>query len=413
MALFARSRRTSNVVGPVFDGDIPPRPVMTQANLPRINTDTALKHSAVWACVRLRADLVSSFPCDVYRKVQGVQFEVPKPMVLQAPGGENWSYMQWMWATQSDLDRCGNTVGIIKAKDGGGRPALIELAATSDVVIRQLKTGEVKYKIGRDEFDAEDIWHERQFTASGMVVGLSPVAYAASSLMEYASMQQFAIDWFTNMGVPRGRLVHKTKRLDTKEARIMKDRYRATVNNGDLFVHGEDWDFHLLAAEQAGVEFIEGRKHGVADAARYFGAPLDLIEAAVQAGGNINYANVTQRHLQFLILHLDPAVKRREEAMSRRLLAAPRYVKLNRDSLLAMDPLQRAQYLGLMVKYRLMTNPEAREKDDRPPLTQADIDEFEKIYGPPGGVQPDQPGSSNSNSDGGGNPADSAVDKVG
>jgi hypothetical protein len=48
-----------------------------------------------------------------------------------------------------------------------------------------------------------------------------------------------------------------------------------------------------------------------------------------------------------------------------------------------MDPQQRATYLKTMIDSRLMTNTEAREKDDLPPLTPGQIAEFEKIYGKP------------------------------
>ena len=52
----------------------------------------------------------------------------------------------------------------------------------------------------------------------------------------------------------------------------------------------------------------------------------------------ITYANISQRNLQFLIMHLGPAVGRREDAFSRKLVSNPRYVKLNTDALLRMDP---------------------------------------------------------------------------
>ena len=35
----------------------------------RVTPDSALASSAVWACLRLRADLVSTMPIDTYRKV--------------------------------------------------------------------------------------------------------------------------------------------------------------------------------------------------------------------------------------------------------------------------------------------------------------------------------------------------------
>ena len=44
-----------------------------------VTPSTALRHSAVWACRRLRGDLVSTLPIDVFRIVDGVQVEMSKP----------------------------------------------------------------------------------------------------------------------------------------------------------------------------------------------------------------------------------------------------------------------------------------------------------------------------------------------
>ena len=58
-------------------------------------------------------------------------------------------------------------------------------------------------------------------------------------------------------------------------------------------------------------------------------------------GSSLTYANVTQRNLDFLIMHLGPSVVRRERSLSQ-LLPRPRFVKLNPSALLRMDDETRA-----------------------------------------------------------------------
>jgi hypothetical protein len=70
-----------------------------------VNNETALRHSAVWACLRLRANLISTMPVDAFRRAAGVQIEVTKPPVLVIPGGERVGIMEWLYSTQFDLDR--------------------------------------------------------------------------------------------------------------------------------------------------------------------------------------------------------------------------------------------------------------------------------------------------------------------
>ena len=102
-------------------------------------------------------------------------------------------------------------------------------------------------------------------------------------------------------------------------------------------MHGKDYEYDMVQANVAGTEWIEGRRFGLADIARFFQCPADLIDAAVSAPGTLTYASISQRNLQFLIMQLGPAVIRRQNKLSN-LLPAPRYVKINTKALLQLDP---------------------------------------------------------------------------
>jgi phage portal protein BeeE len=170
----------------------------------------------------------------------------------------------------------------------------------------------------------------------------------------------------------------------------MKARFNASVKAGEPFVTGQDWEYTPLTAANHATDWIEGKQYGVADIARFFDCPGDLIDAAVSTG-NITYASITQRNLQFLIMHLGPAVIRRENALSR-LTSKPRFVKLNTDALLRMDPATRALTLKTQIDARTLAPSEARALDDRPPLTDSQMAEFDRLFGTPNktptGTQP-------------------------
>jgi HK97 family phage portal protein len=340
----------------------------------------------VWACLRLRADLVSTFPIDVYRKVQGIQVEVAKPPVLVTPGGAEVGVKEWMYSTEFDLDRGGNCFGVITERtgvigpDGRGLPGRIDLVELGDVTVRGKGSQITKFRIGGTEYDPWDVWHEKQYTVAGIPLGLSPIWYAAWTIEESLNAQQFARDWFAGGAVPSGTLKNTNKQIDKRQAREVRDAFRAAVSNGDLFVHGVDWEYSPVQAVAAQSQFIEARQYGVSDIARFFGCPGDLIDAAV-SGSSVTYANITQRNLQFLIMNLGPAVARREDAFSRKLVSGPRYVKLNTDALLRMDPESRARTIGLRITNRTLTPSEARALEDLPPLTEGDYAEFDRLFG--------------------------------
>lgn len=382
MSLFSRGRqqRVSTVDGPF----IPPREGRGRSGVVSVTADTALRHSAVWACLRLRANLISSFPLDVFRKLGSINVEVPKPPVLVEPGGREWDYTDWMYASQVDLDRAGNSIGLVTERHAAlNLPARIELQPIGVCsVIQRRGEREPRYRIDGKEYDRDQVWHERQYVVSGLPVGLSPVAYAAWSISEYLSLQQFALDWFGGGGVPKARLKNTAKTIAPNEATAVKRRFRETVETGDLFVHGKDWEYHMLQAEQAGMEWLEGRRFGLSDVARFFDCPADLIDAAISAPGTLTYATITQRNLQFLIMALEPAIVRREKNLSK-LLPRPRFVKLNTDALLRMDPETRAKVMVEKIKARLMTPTEGRELDNLPPLTPEQEAEFVRLFGAP------------------------------
>jgi HK97 family phage portal protein len=190
-----------------------------------VTQETALRHSAVWACLRLRANLISTMPVDLYRKVDGIQVEVPKPAVLVTPGGDEVEMPEWMYSSQFDLDRSGNSVGLITARDGLNLPARIELVPSSDVSVRMRK-GKKTYRIAGTSYEPNEVWHEKQYTVPGLPVGLSPVAYAAWAISEYLSIQQFAMDWFRNGAIPSAHLKNTAKTLSPEQADGAKTRSR-------------------------------------------------------------------------------------------------------------------------------------------------------------------------------------------
>lgn len=343
-----------------------------------VTRSNALKHSAIWAGLRLRADLVSTMPIDTFRKLSdGTQIEVAKPPVLINPGGSEIDLTEWMYSSQFDLDSCGNTFGIISARDGLGFPAQIDLVPYTDVTVR-VRNNVVSYLIAGTSYEKSQIWHERQFTMSGIPVGLSPIAYAAFSINGYLSAQQFALDWFSNSAVPASMLKNQEKVLAPGVADKVKERFRASVENGDVFVTGKDWDYQMLAAKASDAQFIEEREFGLVDACRFIGVPADMIDAS-SSGSSVTYANITQRNLQLLIMNIGPSITRRERALSN-LMPRPRFVKLNTEAILRMDTKSRYEGYSIAIDKRWMAPSEVRIKENLPPMTPEQEAEIGRLF---------------------------------
>jgi HK97 family phage portal protein len=346
-----------------------------------VSSDDAMRNSVVWACLRLRADLISTSPVDCYRNVDSRAVNFKTPPVLVTPGGSTVGIVEWLYSSQIDLDRFGNAFGIISARDGLGLPARIDLVPAETVSVQTSAGIITAFRVGGTLYEPRDIWHEKQFTVSGLPVGLSPLAAAALTLSSAKSAQEFAADWFAGSAVPASHLKNTNQVLDNDEAEAVKERFETSVQTGDVFVTGSDWDYQMLGAKASESGFIEAQQMTAQDMCRFLGVPGDMVDVN-STSGSITYANITQRNLQLLIMNLGPAVTRREGALST-LLPSPRYVKLNTDAVvLRMDPKSRAELNGLLLTTKQRTPSEVREKDDLPPFTPEQIAEINALSKP-------------------------------
>jgi len=354
-------------------------PMRSPHSMISVTGQTARRHSAVWAALRLRADLISSLPIDAFRHTtSGIQEPMPLPPVLRNPT-PYMRMMEWVYSSQQDLDTYGNCFGLISNVDGGLFPRFITLVPASEVTVVQKPDGDVRYRIKGREYDRSEVWHEKQYTVPGMAVGLSPIAYAALAISQYVSAQQFAVAWYTQNAIPAGILRNSAKTIKAEEALEAKARFKASVAQGDVFVTGVDWEFSPLQSKSNDAAFLNSMNASAADIARFFSVPVDMIDAS-QAGTSVTYANITQRNLQLLILHLGPMISRREDAISASLMSGPRFVKFNTDALLRMDPQTRSAMMGQQVRDRLRAPDELRQLDNFEPFTEDQYAQIDRLF---------------------------------
>lgn len=359
-----------------------PRADLTGQRVATASASTANRQSVVWAAIHRKASLLAAMPVDVFRRVDGVVLEVAKPAVLVEPwqyaDGQPETISEWLYSSQRALEGYGNSVGVIHGRDGAGLPNLIELIEPEAVRFRVSRRRIVEYRIHGELVPARNIWHERMY---GGPVGLSPIAFAALTLYGAEAARSFAADWFGGDAIPGAILKNAERVVNDAAADAIKARFRSAIATGDLFVVGKDWEYNPIQAKAVETGFIEMMNVSDAALCRFFGVPAGEVDVPIQSS-TINYANIQQANLQLLVKHLGPSVDAREDALSR-LTPRPRFVKLNRSSLLAMDDKTRAEVDDLKIKSRTLAPSEARSKEDRPPFTAEQLAEFDVLFGNP------------------------------
>jgi len=331
----------------------------------QVTPESALRLSSVWACVRLLSDAVSTLPLDVFRNDE----EIGLPALLASPAA-GWSLVEWVYAIMQSLLLRGNAYGLITARSGPRlTPAQVELVNPDNMTVMVDPDGRVSYRFKGRQLDPEDVWHVRAFVTAGSPVGLSPIAYAQETIGLGLSTQRFGRQFFTEGASPSGILSIPTGTAMSQErVQAIKEMLRvATRGKRDpLIVTGTadtKWQSISIAPNES--QFVESRRLGVAEIARTFGVPPEMIGG--EAGGSLTYATVEGRALDFVKFSLTPWIVRLEKAISD-LLPRGQTVKFNVNALLRGTTKERYDAHKVALDAGFMTVDEVRQLEDLPPL---------------------------------------------
>jgi len=361
-----------------------PQRVTSRRGRPDVTSGLAMAQSVIWAGANLHAAIESMMPVDVYRIIYGIKANVPAPPVLISPSdfgiGQPETFAEWNYARRMALKTRGNYFAEITSKDSFGKPAKFMPIPVDDVRLKIRDYQIVEWKFGKTVMETDKVWHERGPLMAGNPVGLDPIVYAMTRVEVAAVASQYLADWFGNSATPGGILRNKEQTLTEKQRRNVKARYNTSMVNGEIFVTGSDWEWIATQAKAAESGFLESMNYTDVQLCRFMDTPANMIDVPVAGGALINYANITQKNLDFMVGRMGPDLKRTDDALSS-LLPRPRYARLVREAFLAMDPVTRADLMKTQIDSRQRTVTEVRGIDDKQAYTDADYAEFDRLFG--------------------------------
>jgi HK97 family phage portal protein len=327
--------------------------------------DRALQVSAVWACVRLLADSVSMMPLSAYTMRGSIRVPTPAPQLLLKPSADA-TMSEWVYMLMASLLLRGNGYGRIVRRDSLGYPIQIELLHPDCVsVTTDSQTGSLVYRVNGEPLKPEDVFHVRAFRMPGSRLGLSPIAYAARSINTDSAAADFGLGFFRDGAHPSA-ILSSDANFTQEQTKTIKERFVAAINGREPAVLSGGLKYEQVQVSPDESQFLDTQKYGVAQIARIFGVPPELI--AGEAGNSMTYANVEQRGIDFLTYSVQPWLTRLESTLAT-LLPGQRHVRFDTSVLTRTDfsTLMTATSVGIASKQ--MTVDEARAKRDEPPLT--------------------------------------------
>jgi HK97 family phage portal protein len=344
-----------------------------------------------WRALLLLSGLVGRLPMHAMREVRGrpAQLLDPQPQLLLSPNGDEIRFnTHRSWA----LDRIahGNGVGLVAGRGTDGWPTqAIGVSATGCGVRRAtaadrpvgFDVGEIVWEINGRHYHASDVIHFKGPSAPGELRGWGVVEHHFE-LRERTRRLDAQAGRVDVAGVPTGLLRSLDPDMDDTEAQELKDKWLASQRNRTIAVIGASVEFTPIAWTPSEAQLLEMRAYTTEEWANVFGIDPSYLGAK---GDKSTYANQEDKGIDMLRYGAaGDLVTEWEETLTRQL---PRGVKVkaNLDALLRSDTTARYQAHAVGIAAGFLTADEAREKEDRPPLTAEQRAEILAMRQPVGG----------------------------
>jgi HK97 family phage portal protein len=350
-----------------------------------VNAESAMKLSAVWSCMNIRAETVGAMPLHLRDGDKQILKRHPLYNILhRSPNADMTAAEFWSLAT-AHIDMHGNFVSIIERGTGKKVVALTPVDLSSCKIERNKSGWRKKWKIGQDWHDDDDVLHLRGFTmnadwgAPRLDIGrqILSAQINANRSAQLAFKQGLKVGgFFLNEG--------KTD-LNTEQLTAFAERL-------NFFGRGENagkWMTLLRGMKPvAGTEFsvkpaeaqlLESRYFGIEEICRLFNVPPPLIGHTNKASSWAS--SLENLNLHFLIYSLQPTLVRTEQGIEKKLLtpydiAEGVQAKFSMQGLLRGDTKTRQLFYASGLQNGYLNQDEVRDFEDMPPIPNGEGKEY-------------------------------------
>jgi HK97 family phage portal protein len=347
-----------------------------------VNENTALKSTAVFACVRILAETVASLPLPVYRRLPGGGKERATdhylyPLLHDQPNPEMTSF-EFRETLMGHLALWGNAYAEIQRNGAGEVVALWPLRPDRMRVSRDDQGLQYKYTLPDGTtavLRQRNIMHIRGLSGDGLV-GYSPIRMAREAIGLALATEEFGARFFGQGSRPSGVLEHPGKL--SKEAKENLRESWERMHSGLSGAHriaileeGMKWTQIGIPPEDA--QFLETRKFQVTEIARIFRIPPHMLADLERA----TFSNIEHQSIEFVVHTIRPWLVRWEQAFKRDLfLPGEReiyFAEFLVDGLLRGDIESRYRAYATARQWGWMSANDVRELENMNPIPGGDV----------------------------------------
>jgi HK97 family phage portal protein len=330
---------------------------------------TTLGLTAAWRAVKLTSGVLAGLPLKTYRTDSDGQ-RVQVGSVFDNPGGAFYTPFEWKQQVFAHLLLHGNAY-LLHIYNGAGsldslipiHPSLVTVKVAEDKLSREYHvTADGMTKV----YTEADLTHDMSLSLDGNT-GLSPIAFERNALGTGIAGDKAAGRMFAN-GLLIGGIVTSDETLDEDDAKTILTGLKAKVsganNAGDIAIVNASLKFQPWTMNAEDAQFLESRQYQVAEVARIFGVPVQLL---MQDGASSWGSGIQELVRGWQKFDLTGWTAPFEERCSR-LLADTRFCEFDYQGLNQGSPAEEIGLLVQQITVGLLTVDEARAIRNMPPL---------------------------------------------
>lgn len=347
-----------------------------------INADTALKLSAVWACVRLRSQVIGSLPLHLYGKDKKVADTHPLYRLLHDSPNADMTACEFWESMVASLDLWGNAYALIVRHKKTRHIVALDVLNPERMRVSRGKDGLITYIYQENgkytRYTTDDILHIKGFGLDGLV-GLSPISYQSAVIGLQTDANNATAHEFKNQ-FKGGGFITYDKIMTDEQREGMRQRlawFSKSENAGKYMVLEAGMNVaggHGIRMNPQDAQLLESRYFGIEEICRIFGVPPQLIYHTDKASSWAS--SLENMNLGFLMYSLRPVLVKIEQAIVKKLLTPAERSqykpKWRVEGLLRADSQGRSQFYTSALQNGWLTRNEVRELEDLPPMDGGD-----------------------------------------
>lgn len=334
----------------------------------QVDEETSLQVATVMACVTLLSDSVSQMPLHTYRVQGSSRSWVPLPAVFERPN-ESQETSDFLYQIVASLALHGNAYVFVDKRPNTRTPDMMVVLPAPKVVPQYREDGRtVEFRYGDDVYGPDQVVHLKYLSLPGQPAGVSPLGAQANTIGLALAMQRHMAQFYSEGATPSGILSTDQALTAEQIAEISRQwnsehqgRRRTAVLQGGV-------SFSAITSSAADQQLVQARDQQMLDIARAYKVPPWAIGLK---GDPATYQNVESAMTLLVRFAVMPFVRRIEQALTG-LLPVPQIARLNMDSMLRADTLNRYRTYQIAVSYGLLSPNEVREMENREPYPGGD-----------------------------------------